>query len=936
MKKTILILINVFFLSGIIFAQDIDLTQKVPFDPEIRTGTLENGLTYYLKHNEEPKERASFYMIQNVGALLENDNQNGLAHFLEHMAFNGTEHFEGKGILNFLEKNGVAFGSNINAYTSFAETVYNLSDVPTTKPGLVDSCLLVLHDWSDYLLLTDEELDAERGVISEEWRTRRNASFRIRAQMFPVLFKGSKYAVRDVIGDLDIINNFEYETIRNFYHDWYRTDLQAIAVVGDFDLDEVEAKVIELFSEIKAVDNRREREGYTIPEHDETYYVLATDEEASQSSISIYIVRENKDEQEKTLNDMREMYITDLYNTMFRMRISELLQKGTPPFIIGSSSNGGFVRLYDAYSINVVANPNKEDVALEAILTETERVRRYGFVETELERAKTNFLTQMESAYKQKDKISNDRYAREIQRYFLTKEPTPGFDFEMDFMKKIIPEITVEEINAKAKEWIVDKNRTIVISGPSEGVTHLTEAEALAIMEKVKQAEIAPYVDEAAAASLISEDLKGSKIIFSKKLPAFNAVEWKLGNRVKVVFRHADYEKDKVSIRSFSKGGSSLFGDKYVPSAMMVNEFVNAYGVGKFDAISLRKMLTGKKVEVSPSLGDLTEGINGTSTPKDIETMLQLVYLYFEQPRFDADAHNALKGRYAAYMANLANNPQKIMQDSLSMILTDYNSRTRIMNTEFFDEVSIELIEEMYKDRFKDASDFTFFIVGNIDEKTLKPLVEKYLGSLTDIKREETWKDNHVNAPEGRTEKEIEINFATPKTNVNVIYTKDFEYTQKNRLGLSIIKAVLDLRYTETIREEEGGTYGVGVRVQTSHYPESEATLSMYFDCDPKKADHLKSLLYKEIDKIIAEGPTAIDLDKSVKNMLKIREQSKLHNQYWSSALYNYYYHGINTDDPANYEDILKAFTIEDIKEIAAEFFTDADEIDVIFKPESE
>ncbi|MCD6091149.1 MAG: insulinase family protein [Bacteroidales bacterium] len=935
MKKTFSVLLNVLFLSGMVFAQSIDLTKKVPFDPEIRTGILENGLTYYIKHNEEPKERASFYMIQNVGALLENDNQNGLAHFLEHMAFNGTEHFEGKGILNFLEKNGVAFGSNINAYTSFAETVYNLSDVPTTKPGLLDSCLLVLHDWSDYLLLTDEEIDNERGVISEEWRTRRNAGFRIQRQMFPVLFKGSKYAVRDVIGDYDVINNFEYETIRNFYHDWYRTDLQAIAVVGDFDVDEVEAKVKALFSKIKAVDNRRNREGYKVPDHKETYYVLATDKEAPQSSVSIYIVHNNKDEQEKTLKDMRETYITNLYNTMMRTRIAELLQKGTPPFISGNSGYGGFVRYYDAYTISVTANPDQEDIALEAILTETERVKRYGFAATELERAKTNLLTQMESAYKQKDKISNDRYCREIQQYFLTKAPTPGFDYEMDFIRNELPGITVDEVNAKVKEWLVDKNKTIIVTGPSENAKHLTEAEALAIIEKVKQAEITPYVDEAAGESLISEDLKGSKVIFSKKLKDFDAVEWKLGNRVKVIFRHADYEQDAVSLTSFSKGGSSLFDVKYVPSIMMINTFMNAYGVGDFDAISLQKMLTGKKVEVAPNLGELTEGIQGTSTPKDLEAMLQLVYLYFEHPRFDADAHNALKGRYTAYMSNLANDPRKIMQDSLSMILTDYNARTRIMNAEFFDDVNMELIEEMYKDRFQDASDFTFFIVGNVDEKTLKPLVEKYLGSLTDIKREESWKDNQVNVPEGKTEKEIEIAFTTPKSNVNVIFNKEMDYTQYNRLGLSIIKAILDLRYTETVREEEGGTYGVGVRASTEHYPKSEATLTMYFDCAPEKADHLKSLIYKEIDKIIKEGPTAIDLDKSVKNMLKTREQSKMHNKYWMSSLYTYYYDGINTNDPANYEDILTSFTVKDIQEIATAFFTNADEIEVVFKPKA-
>lgn len=936
MRKIVFAFFSVFFLFGTLMAQDIDLTQKVPFDSQIRTGVLPNGLTYYLKHNEEPKERASFYMIQNVGALLENDDQNGLAHFLEHMAFNGTEHFEGKGILNFLEKNGVAFGSNINAYTSFAETVYNLSDVPTTKAGLVDSCLLVLHDWSDYLLLSDEEIDAERGVISEEWRTRRNAAFRVQRQMFPVLFKGSKYAVRDVIGDLDVIKNFEYETIRNFYHDWYRTDLQAIAVVGDFDLDAVEAKVIELFTPIKAVDNKRKREGYRIPDHEKPYYVLATDKEAVQSSVSIYIVHNNKDEQEKTLGDMRDMYITNLYNSMLRTRISELLQKGTPPFIMGSSGFGGFVRYYDAYSISVTANPNKEDVALEAILTETERVKRYGFAATELERAKTNFLSQMESAYKQKDKISNDRHCREIQQHFLSNAPTPGFDFEMDFMKKVLPGITVEEINAKAKEWIVDKNKTIIVSGPSEDAKHLTEAEALAIIEKVKKAEIEPYVDEAAAASLISEDLKGSKIIFSKKLKEFDAVEWKLGNRVKVVYRHADHEKDAVSLTAFSKGGSSLFGNEYVPSIMMANTFINAYGVGEFDAIGLQKMLTGKEVQLSPTLNDLTEGFSGTSTPKDLETMLQMVYLYFEQPRFDQGAHEALKGRYQAYMSNLANDPNKIMQDTMSLILSNYNPRTRLMNAELFDEVKMELIEEMYKDRFQDASDFTFFIVGNVDEKTLKPLVEKYLGSLTDIKREETWKDNEVNAPEGRTEKEIALSLSTPKSNVNVVIKNEMEYTQKNRLALAVLKSVLDLRYTETIREEEGGTYGVGVRAQTSHYPTSEATLSMYFDCDPDKANHLKSLLYKEIQKIVKEGPTAVDLDKSVKNMLKTREQSKLHNSYWMNSLYTFYYDGVDTNNPANYEDILKAFTAKDIQEVAKALLKDADEIDVIFKPKAE
>jgi zinc protease len=935
MKKTVLFFFMIVFLSGTGLAQELDFSKKVPFDPEIRTGKLSNGLTYYIKHNEEPKERASFYFIQNVGALLEEDNQNGLAHFLEHMAFNGTKHFEGKGILNFLEKNGVAFGSNINAYTSQAETVYNLSDVPTTKPGLVDSCLLVMNDWSDYLLLTDKEIDAERGVISEEWRTRRNASFRLRSQMFPVLFKGSKYAVRDVIGDLDVIKNFEYETLRNFYHQWYRTDLQAVVVVGDIDVDQVEAKVKSLFSKIKKVKNAPKRDGYLIPNHAEPYYVLATDKEAAQSSIAIYNLLKNKDEQEKTLKDMRDSYIINLYNTMFALRIAELLQKGTPPFINAQSGFMPFVRYYDAFAINVTANPNQEALALEAILTEVERVKRFGYTSTELERAKTNLLTQLESAYKQKDKISNNRYCREIQQHFLTQATTPGFDYEIDFVKNILPGITLEEISAKAKEWIVDKNKTIIVSGPSEGVKHLTEAETNLIIEKVKNAEIKPYVDQVSAASLISEPLKGSKIIFSKKLPEFDAVEWKLGNKVKVIYRHADYENDAVSLLAYSKGGSSLFDDSYIPSSTLFEQFVDAYGVGDFDAISLQKMLTGKKVELSPTLGDLTEGFSGSSTPKDIETMLQLVYLYFEKPRFDAGAHDALKGRYAAFISNLANDPQKIMQDSLSLILSNYHPRTKIMNAEFIDEVKMERIQEMYQDRFQDASDFTFFIVGNTNEQILKPLVEKYLGSLTDANREENWKDNQVKAPKGTTTKTIELALATPKSNVNVVFDNKMDFTQRNKLGLAVLNAVLDLRFTETIREEEGGTYGVGVNASLSHYPESGATLTLYFDCDPEKANHLKAILYKEIEKIKQNGPTVLDLDKSVKNILKTREQSKLHNAYWMNSLYSFYFDGINTNDSVNYETILSSFTPKDIQEITQVFFENADVIEVVFKPKA-
>ena len=916
-------------------AQDM-LQQAVPVDPAVRTGKLENGMTYFIRHNEEPKERVSFYMIQNVGALLENDDQNGLAHFLEHMAFNGTEHYPGKGFLDYLEKNGVAFGRNINAYTAFNETVYNLSDVPATREGLIDSCLLVLNDWSNYLLLTDEEIDNERGVISEEWRTRRNASFRMRSQWFPVVFEGSKWAERDVIGDLDIIKNFEPKTLRSFYHDWYRTDLQAIAIVGDIDVNQVEAKVKDLFSKIPAVENPQTRPQFEIPEHDETKYVLATDKEATNSRISIYMLHKGTPREEKNVGYLRDGYVSTLLNQMSRERISELLQKGNPPFINGSVQVGGFVRGYNAAFITVTANPNKEDEGLKAIYTEAQRIVRHGFTEGELNRAKINLLTSMESSYKQRDKISNDRYVRGIQNYFLEGEPLTDAEYDWQLGQALLETITLADVNKLATEMFVDKNRSIVISGLESGVKHLTKEEAFAILSDVDNSTIDPYEDSAAAASLVEGELPGAKVISTKKLEDLDAVEWKLANNATVIFKHADYEKDAVTLRSFSPGGSSLFGSDDLQAAGMLTQFVGSFGVGDFDAIALRKVLTGKKVSLSTNLGELTEGFSGSCTPKDFEIMMQLLYLQFNNPRFDEEAYEALKSRYVAYLQNMANNPQKIMSDSLSLIATNYSERTKLMSAEMFDEITFPQLQKLYNDRFKDVGDFTFFIVGNIDEELAKEMASKYIGSLKDLPREETWIDNKVRMPEGATEKKIEVPLQTEKGTVNIIINNDMTYEPESNIELDVLKAILRLRYTEEVREKEGGTYGVSVSSSSSHYPVEDKTLQIKFDTDPEKADHLKSIIFREIDKIVTEGPTQEDLDKVVLNMKKERAQAREHNNYWMSVLYNDYFHGFNLDAPENFEDILNGLTTTQIQKFAKSFYPGADVLDVVFLPKKE
>lgn len=916
-----------------LFAQ-YDMNAPIPMDPQVRTGKLPNGMTYYVRHNAEPKERASFYIIQNVGAILENDDQNGLAHFLEHMAFNGTKHFPGrKGITNMLEKHGVEFGRNVNAYTAQDETVYNISDVPTTDPTLLDTCLLVLHDWSSFLTLADDEIDGERGVITEEWRTRRTSDFRLRNQIMPVLLKDSKYAERDVIGDLDIIKNFKYQTLRDYYHKWYGPDLQAIAVVGDFDVDEMEKKIKELFSTIPPRKGGAVRETFTVPSHDEIYYVLATDPEETNSSVAIYIKFPSTPNDQKNHGYLKQSVLRSFYNGMLNQRIREILQKGNPPFISASSGFSGLVRGIDCYYINTTAKPNEEAEALEAVYTENVRVQKYGFTQGELDRLKTNMLVSLESAKKQQDKTTSESWISEMQANFLTNEPMMAFDYYYNFMQALIPTITVEEVSALANEYIKRQNMVIVVSGPSEGVKHITKEEAIAVLDKVDKSDITPYKDQTASTSLISEDLTGSKIVKTKKLPQFDAEEWTLGNGMKVVFRKADYEKDQVTITSYSEGGTSLYDLDKLASAQVTDQFVGAYGLGDYDAITLGKVLTGKQASTKVSIGGMSESVGGASTPKDLETLLQLIYLRFEKPRFDKEVHQSLMERNYAAIANMSNDPQKIMQDTLSAIMSCNSPRNLKFNKDFLDKISIEQIEEIYRDRIKDASDFIFFIVGNVDADTVKPLVEKYLGSIKSYNRKETWRDNKVRGPKGKTEQVIDLELTTPKSTVIVNFSKDMKTSIHNGICQSILKGVLDQRYLVNIREKEGGTYGVGVQPGSSKKPVEKYTMTMMFDCDPDKAEHLKSLIYADVEKLMQEGPTQEEIDKVIVTLKKNQEQAKPHNSYWLNALTTYYINGIDITDPKNFDKIIDKITTKDVQKFAQKLFKDADIVDIIFQP---
>jgi len=930
--KSLLILVTL-FACGVLYAQP-DLSKPAPVDPDIRMGKLDNGLTYFIRNNKEPEKRASFYIIQNVGAILENDDQNGLAHFLEHMAFNGTTHFPGKGIISGLEKHGVEFGSNINAYTSFDETVYNLTNVPVDVPGLVDSCLLILNDWSHFITLQEKEIDLERGVITEEYRTSKSAGRRMLFTVLPVILKGSKYAERDIIGSLDVIKNFSYSTLRDYYKKWYRPDLQAIAVVGDFNPDEVEAKVKALFSAIPAVVNPAPRNPEIVPYHKETYYVLAQDKEAPQTSVQVITLQKSVPDSEKNQKYLRNQHVINLMNSVINTRINELLQKENPPFVSGSISFGGYIRGYDAFTISATAKQNEEPKALEGIYTEAERAKRFGFTPGELTRAKAKLMSDYENRYKQKDKINNDTYVSGMQEYFLTKEPLTSIDFDFEFLKQVIDGITVEEISAKFKEVMIDENRTIVVQGlEGADIKHVSEQEALDIIDRVKNSKLTPYEEKALAASLISEDLKGSKIIKTVPLTQFDAEEWTLANNTKVIFRKAEYEKDNIILSAFSFGGMSKLDNNLVLPGTLLSAILPMYGTGDYDNVTLGKMMAGKKASVTLGLSETDESISGSSTPKDFETMMQLLYLRIAQPRFDKVAHDAIIGRFSGMIGNMEKDPNKIKSDSISLITTGYNPRTPVISKETINKITLEDVQKIYTDRFSNADEFTFFIVGNIEKEAVIPMVEKYIGSLPSTGRVETFIDRKVEQPKGKITREISLPLTIPKSTVFIAFAEDMKYNPYNYLGIEVLNGILDLVYTEKVREDEGGTYGVQVSLYEQKRPSELAEGMITFDCDPARANALKEIIYRELDNIVKNGPSQENLDKTVSNILKKREESKMHNAYWLGTLSRYYSYGINSNDPAYYEDILKAYKIKDIKKIAGMMFKKADVVDLIFKP---
>jgi len=932
MKKTCLFLLLSFVVSFTFAEQSF---KPLPMDSTIRYGKLSNGLTYYIRHNEQPKERAEFFIAQNVGAILEEDSQNGLAHFLEHMAFNGTKLYPGKNLINYFETIGVRFGYNINAYTSLDETVYNLSEVPTTREGVIDSSLLVLHDWSSFISLDNGEIDKERGVIREEWRQGQNAGRRLMKESNKVILAGSQYAKRDVIGDTAVINHFSYQTLKDYYKKWYRPDLQAILIVGDVDVIKIEAKIKALFADIPAPVNPAERIYYPVPDNEEPIVGIFTDPEMETTQVNLFFKHDPiPDAAKLSFEGYTVSIVKNLINTMTNQRLDEIKQEPESPFTNIGAVITDLVRTKDVFAFYCSPATGKEKAARERILKEAESIKRFGFSASELERAKTEMLSSYEKTYNERNQQKNNSLVREYARNFLSAEPIPGIEWEYSFVKKNLPLFTIDMVNQFAQNYFGAKNILYTMTGPQkEGLIYPTNDELKQEITAAKNAELKGYQDNVSNEPLISTTLKPGKVKKENFNVTLGTTEWVLSNGIKVIFKPTKFKEDEIRMSAWSDGGFSLLPQRDLPSALFTTTIISQSGLGTFNLTELQKKLTGKIASVNPGIAGMDESFRGSSSVKDLETLLQLTNLYFTAPRKDETAYQYVMKSYKTYLENAALNPDNAYSDSITTNLYAHNPRVLLTNLETLDKVDYQSVQRIYKERFANPADFTFEFVGNIDVKSFKTLVELYLGSLKTTKNKETWKDNNIRIQKGQIYKEIEKPLKISKTTNYIHYSFDLPFNIKNKVNLKAVQNLLDLRYTATIREEEGGSYGVGVSGSLSRKPIEIGELIINFDTDPKLDKKMLGIVHSEIKDLADNGPKAEDLNKVKLNLMKQYKEDLAENAWWMSAISSYYRDGLN--HVTDYEKAVDAVDSASISTLAKLILEQNNCAEILLMPEN-
>ena len=916
-------------------AQEMQLP-PIPVDPAVRIGHLDNGLTYYIRHNEKPENRVEFYIAQKVGSIQEEPRQRGLAHFLEHMAFNGTKNFpgneKGKGIVDWCESHAIKFGTNLNAYTSVDETVYNISNVPTDNTAVLDSCLLILHDWSNYVLLEDEEIDKERGVIREEWRSRNSGLLRVYTDAQETMYPGSKYADCMPIGNIDVVNNFPYQDLRDYYNLWYHPDLQGIIIVGDINVDEMEGKVKALFSEIPKATGKPERIYYPVSDNDAPIIYIGNDKEVSTPNVQIFFKHDaTTNEEKESMAYLLQTYMLSMASSMLDERFEEMTQQANPPFNGAGSDYGDYFlsKTKEAFNVTVITKADGIETGLQAALTEIERMKRFGFTASEYERARANYLQRLESAYKERNNTQNANFVNEYVQHFLNNEPIPGIEQEYSIMQQIAPNIPVEAINALVQQQLIpDNNRVVFIAVPESAVDKCpTKEQVLNMLNGMSQLQVEAYVDNVSNEPLVS-DIPATGKIVKEETGMYGSTKLTLNNGVQVYIKKTDFKEDEIRMRAVSPGGTTQFDDKDKLEMEVLDDLGSIGGLGNFSQTELTKQLAGKKVTLSASVTSQRETLGGNSSPKDFETMLQLVYLRFQQPRMDADAFESYKTRMKAQLENAKANPLSTINDTISIAMYGHHPRIVMMQPEMVDQINYQRGLDMFADRFADASDFTFFFVGNIDVDAMKPLIAQYLGALPDKQRKEAAIDRKLDILPGTRVKEYAKEMQTPMATTIMVYSGKESYNLRNNVLMDFLTQALDMVFTDEVREKEGGTYGVNSYGSLNKYPHEEAMMQIVYQTDPTKKEKLNTLIDELVKKMAAEGPTAEQMQKVRDYMVKQYNDNQKENSYWISSLDEYYYTGI--DFNADYLNIVNSVTAADVKAFATDLIQQGNKVTVV------
>lgn len=916
MKKLLFAFLCIFMGVSIASAQKVDLNANLKADPNVKIGKLDNGMTYYIRHNETPKNRVELRLAVNAGSNQENENQRGLAHFTEHMAFNGIEGFPGNSMVDELQKIGVVFGVDLNAYTGFDETVYMIP-MPLDKAGNLDMGLKILRGWAHGLLYDSKEIDAERGVISEEYRLGLGADDRMRKEWWPVLMKDSRYATRMPIGLIEIIQGFEYQTIKDFYHDWYRPDLQAVIVVGDIDVNEIETKIKNMFGNIPAVQNPRIKESFPIGMNKEPLVAVCTDKEAA--SNTVMLIRKFPHFAIKTIGDFRKQLTIDLYNTMYESRLAEMQQDPKCPFLQASAGYGQLIGTTDAYEAYAIAKDNKIIEATQTLMKEDYRILKYGFLQTELDRAKTEILEKYERAAKEADKTESANFASEYINNFLHNDPIPGAKREYNYAKQLIEGIELSEVNDLAKGWITPDNFVAIVTAPDKaGVTVPSKTELLNTINDKSLFNVEPYVDNYREQEILDKgSLKPGSVIKSEEIKDINATKVTLSNGVNVIMKHTDYKNDEILFAAFSKGGKALCKESDLASADFATEMIDRAGISELDYNSLMKKMKGKQVGVTPYIGTLTEGFEGSATPKDLEFFFQYLNAFFTAPRIDENTKELVMAETRQQMQMLNSNAMYKFFGAFLNAATNndpYLKNALGYTEDYLNQVDFNRAVQIYKERFANPADFTFIFVGNYNEKDLMQYITTYLGSLkTDPKRTEDINKDVFKPMAKESTKEVTY-FGTDEQGwMGISFTSDAEYTVKNNMISTIIGDALDIYLVEIIREKMGGVYSPMAQVGLSKYPTGKFQVMVMLGCNPGKTDVLKDACVKILNDMTKKGVDKKTLNKVKTSLISTREKNIQTNNFWlsyinSKALYGEDFNAVN-----EYKDLVNSITNKDI-----------------------